>query len=86
MVAVVLEATRGISDAIFELSVLLKKAYINTYEFFEILAYKLRTTSEEKVVRELAYSLKSEYPFESDDYVEFMARSIIKGKQNAIPS
>lgn len=86
MVAVVLEATRGISDAVFELGVLFKRAYVNTYEFFEILAYKIRTANDEKVVKELAHSLKGEYPFESADYVEFMARDIIRGKQDAIPS
>lgn len=84
MVAVVLEATRGISEAVFALTVFFKRAYVNTYEFFEILSYKMKTRNEEKLVKQLAYALKSEYPHESQDYVEFLARNYIEmGKKYA---
>lgn len=83
MVAVVLEATRSISDAIFALQVLFKRAYVNTYEFFEILAYKREIAKNEKLIKELAYALKIEYPFESEDYIQFLARDLLEDRKNA---
>lgn len=83
MVSVVLEASKSISEATYALIVLIRKAYVNAYEFFEILAYKRKTKVNEKFVKDLAYALRIEYPFESEEYVEHMARAHFKEVYNA---
>jgi hypothetical protein len=79
MFAAVNETARSITP----ISNLIANGILNSITFTLRVIEASRTVHHEKAIRELAHSLKAEYPFESTDYVETLARSIYKDASNA---
>lgn len=79
MFAAINETARVLSP----ISTLLANGILNSISFTLRAIEVSRVPHHEKAIRELAHSLKVEYPFESTDYVETLARSIYKDASNA---
>jgi hypothetical protein len=79
MFAAVNETTR----VLLPISTLIANGILNSISFTLRAIEVSKIPQREKAIRELAHSLKAEYPFESMDYVETLARSIYKDASNA---
>jgi hypothetical protein len=79
MFAAINETARAISP----ISTVIANGILNSISFTLRIIEASRIPHHEKAIRELAHSLKAEYPFESTDYVETLARSIYKDASNA---
>jgi hypothetical protein len=79
MFAAINETARVISP----ISTLIASGILNSISFTLRVIEASRIPHHERAIRDLAHSLKAEYPFESIDYVETLARSIYKDALNA---
>lgn len=78
MFAAVNETARMISPV----SAMISNGILNSIALTIRVIESMRVPHHEKSIRELAHSLKIEYPFESQDYVESLARDIYKDTRN----
>jgi hypothetical protein len=78
MFAAVNETARMISPV----STMISNGILNSISFMLRVIDATRIPHHERSIRDLAHSLRAEYPFESHDYVEALARDIYKDTKN----
>jgi hypothetical protein len=78
MFAAVNETARAITP----ISSLIASGILNSISFTLRAIEASRPVHHEKAIRDLAHSLKIEYPFESNEYVESLARRIYDDAKN----